>query len=489
MFPPARRPCSIDRHKNMRRLLIPALLLTAAIGAHSQTADPGKPSTATTPASINNTFPERSAQVDVLMAPWSGGKTPGAAIAVIRKGEILLEKGYGLANLKSGTPIDPHTVFNIASVSKQFTAMAVMILADRGKLDYSDPISKYFPDFPAYGRQITIKQLLNHTSGLADYTIYWKEGPRVEHDGARHASEDVLKFLISQKAGDFLPGERWRYSNSGYVLLSLIVGKISGVPFSQFLKDNIFGPLVMKDSSACIGIPAQPNRAAGYIQNGSGFKEADKNPNNFICGDGEVNSSIADMYKWDQALNTEKLVKAATLNAAFTSGKLNDGTKFNYGFGWALGKFSGVDFVSHSGGIEGYVAHIVRFPDRAFTVILLSNFEQLPPSSYALANKITGIYLSGQIPAQTPATIDTKLLADLAGTYEFFNIGMKVTLEKDSLWLTSQRKKVKLVPVGADEFIADGNSDSAYRFMRNDKGQVTGLSLLHVNGLFLTKKL
>jgi CubicO group peptidase (beta-lactamase class C family) len=472
----------------MRKLLIPALFLAAAIGAHSQTADPGKPSTSPTPASTNNTLSETSAQVDALMVPLTGGKSPGAAIAVIRNGEALLEKGYGLADLKSGTPIDAHTVFNIASVSKQFTAMAVMILADRGKLNYSDPISKFFPEFPDYGREITVGQLLHHTSGLADYTIYWKEGPRVEHDGARHTSEDVLKFLVSQKAGDFLPGERWRYSNSGYVLLSIIVGKAAGVPFTQFLKENIFEPLAMKDSSACDGIPALPNRAAGYIQNGGGFKAADKNPNNLICGDGEVNSSIADMYKWDQALNTEKLVKAATLRAALTSGKLTDGTKFNYGFGWAMGKLSGLDFVSHSGGIEGYVAHIARFPDQGFTVILLSNFEQLTPSSYALANKIAGIYLSGEIPAQKSATIDTKLLADLAGTYEFFNISLKVALENSGLWLVSSGKKVKLVPLGTDEFMTEAGDGSGYRFMRNDKGQVTGLSILHVNGLFLTKK-
>lgn len=363
-----------------------------------------------------------------------------------------------------------------------------MMLAERGKLAYSDPISKYFPEFPEYGRTITVRQLLDHTSGLADYTISWKQGPKVESDGARHTPEDVLKFLISEKKGDFPPGEKWRYSNSGYVLLSIIVSKVSGVPFSQFLKDNIFDPLEMKDSSACIGIPTTPNRAAGYIQNGSGFKPADKNPNNFICGDGEINSSLADMRKWNHALDTEKLVKAATLKEAFTSGTLNDGTKINYGFGWAMGKVSGLDVVSHSGGIEGFVAHIVRFPGPGLAVILISNFEQLSPPSYTLANKIAAIYLSDEIPEQKVITIDLKALAELAGTYEFYTLDLKITLENDGLWAVSSGKKAKILPVGNDEFIVDG-SDSTYKFMRNGKGQVTGLSLLHINGLFLTKKL
>jgi CubicO group peptidase (beta-lactamase class C family) len=460
----------------MRRLFGIVLLLVGATIAQPQISD-------RTPASLT----EKSKQVDALMSPWSRPGSPGAAVSVICNGELLLEKGYGFADLKLGTTIDRNTVFNIASVSKQFTAMAVMILAERGKLGYSDPVSKYIPEFPEYGRNITIRQLLNHTSGLADYTIYWKEGPRVEHDGIRHTSEDILKFLIAQKRGDFLPDEKWRYSNSGYVLLTLIVGKVTGVPFPQFLKENIFEPLGMKDSAACIGIPATPNRAAGYVQDGNGFKQAEKNPNNFICGDGEFNTTLADMYKWDQALGHEKLVKAATLKEAFTSGTLNDGTKFNYGFGWALGKYLGTPFVSHSGGIEGFVAHIVRFSDSGLTVILLSNFEQLTPPSYALANKIAGIYLSSEIPEEKVIAADVKAFTEFTGTYEFFNLSLKVTLENDSLWAVSPGKKAKLLPVGNDEFIAEG-SDSAYKFMRNGKGQVTGLSLLSVNGLFLSKR-
>jgi len=452
----------------MKKILALTFLLLSAVAVFSQTS--------------------QSEKVDALMAQWSQGNTPGAAVIVIKDGAVVHKKGYGMADLESRTAISANTVFETASVSKQFTAMAVMMLAERGKLSYSDPLAKYFPELPSYAQQITIRHMLNHTSGLADYTIYWKEGPRLNKDTARHTPEDVLKFLAAQKNLDFAPGEKWRYSNSGYVLLTLIVAKVSGVPFAQFVKENIFTPLGMNDSFV-YGEPKTPapNRAIGYIQNGSGFKRADYNPNNFVIGDGGVHSTVEDMYKWDQALYTEKLVKAATLAEAFTSGTLNDGTKINYGFGWGLGKYSGASFISHSGGTDGFVAHIGRFPAQRLTVILLSNFEQLTPS-YSLANKIAGFYLDEKSPTPAAIKIDAAKLKDYAGSYEFFVMTLKVTVENDVLYLAMQKnKKTKLVPVGDDEFIAE-DSGSNYGFNRNAKGAVTGLVLLNVDGLFLTRK-
>lgn len=441
-----------------------------------------------TPAS-SPSLSDKSAKVDALMAPWSQNNTPGAAVIVIQDGKILHKKGYGMADLETRAAIGADTVFNIASVSKQFTAMAVMMLAERGKLSYSDPLAKFFPEFPA-GQQITIRHLLNHTSGLADFTIYWKEGQRINKGSARRTADDIIKFLIQQNKLDFMPGEKWRYSNSGYVLLTAIVGKVSGVPFEQFVRENIFQPLGMNGSFVYDGSKSQiQNRAPGYIQNGGTFTKADFNPNNFIAGDGNIYCTAEDMYKWDQALDTEKLVKAATLSEAFTSGSLSDGTRFNYGFGWGLGKYFGVPFVSHSGGTDGFVAHIARFPAQRFTVVLLSNFEQLTPS-YSLANKIAGIYLAGELLPSRTVEPDAKKLKDYAGTYEFFNIAMKVTFENDALWITTQKiKKAKFVPVGKDEFIVEGSDGEAiYEFKRSANGTVTGVSLLNIDGLFLSKQ-
>lgn len=431
---------------------------------------------------------DKSAKVDALMAQWSLPYSPGAAVMVISNNEILHKKGYGQADLETHTPIGANTVFNIASVSKQFTAMAVMILAERGKLSYTDTLEKYFPELPEYTRQITLRHLLNHTSGLADYTIYWDKGPLVNKTGAVYTADDIVKFLARQKKPDFAPGEKWRYSNSGYVLLARIVSKVSGQSFAQFVKENIFLPLGMNESFVYDEIkPQPPNRAVGYIQNGSAFKKADHNFNNFIAGDGELYSTAADLYKWDQALYTEKLVKNATLKEAFTSGVLNDGTKFNYGFGWGLGKYFNMPFVSHSGGTDGFVAHILRFPDQRFTVIVLSNFEQLTPT-YSLANKIADIYLADKVRVAPFVTAPVNL-NEYAGTYEFFIMTVKVVVENDSLWMISQKnKKTRLFQSGKDEFMPEDNYEMIYGFARNAKGAVTGLSLLSVNGLFLMKQ-
>lgn len=436
------------------------------------------------------TKPEKSAQVDALMSGWSQGRTPGAAVIIIKDGEVLYKKGYGLANLESGTNISPGTPFDIASVAKQFTAMAVMMLQERGKLSYTDSAAKFFPELSPFAQQVTIRHLLTHTSGLPDYTIYWKEGQKINRDNARHTSEDVLKFLLQQKKLNFAPGENWEYSNSGYVLLALIVGKLSGQPFPQFLKENIFQPLGMTNTYVYDEAHAQAATGAlGYVQKDSGFKRADFNAQNLIYGDGRFISTVEDLYKWDQALYTEKLVKAGTLREAFTSGVLNDGTKVSYGFGWGMGKYLGLPVISHSGGEDGFVAQLMRVPEQKFTVIVLSNFEQITPT-FALANKMTSIYLADKLMRPAAAKPEAKDLKSYAGIYKLYILAIKIAFEDGALWLTPPHgKKVKLVNSAEDEFFAEGsNGEMAFGFTRNAKGAITGLTLLYQNGVFLQRQ-
>ncbi|MBV9959161.1 MAG: beta-lactamase family protein [Acidobacteria bacterium] len=431
----------------------------------------------------------RSAQVDALMSRWSQGRTPGAAVIIIKDGEVLYRKGYGLANLESGTSISPATPFDIASVAKQFTAMAVMMLVERGKLSYTDSPAKFFPELAPFAQQVSIRHLLNHTSGLPDYSIYWKEGEKLNRDHARHTSEDVLKFLAQQKKLNFAPGEKWEYSNSGYVVLALIVGKVSGQPFPQFLKENIFTPLGMNGTYVYDEAHAQANAAIGYVQKDSSFKQADWNPHNLIYGDGRFMSTVEDLYKWDQALYTEKLVKARTLREAFTSGALNDGTKVNYGFGWGMGKYLGLPFVSHSGGEDGFVAQLLRLPEQKFSVIVLSNFEQLTPA-YAIANRITSIYLADKLTRPATFKPEAQDLKSYAGIYKLYDLAIKISFEDGALWLTPpQGKKARLVPSALDEFFAEGsNGETTFGFTRNARGAVTGLALLYQNGVFLQRQ-
>jgi len=431
---------------------------------------------------------DKPAQVDALMARWSQGKTPGAAVIVIQDGRVLYEKGYGLADLQTKKPISPATLFDIASVSKQFTAMAVMILFERGKLDYSDTLSKFFPEFPPYAQQVTIRHLLNQTSGILDYTLQWGESKKLKGNTPR-TSENVVRFLARQQQLEFNPGQRWEYSNSNYVLLASIVSKVAGESFSQFVKKNIFQPLGMNDSFVYDATRSNSAaQATGYVSQGSGFMPAERNRENYVYGDGQVNSTIEDMYKWDLALYTDELVKASTLAAAFTSGTLNDGTPISYGFGWGLGKYRGLRFVAHGGDTDGFVAQITRFPEQHFTVVLLSNFEQFPPA-FAISNKIAGIYLANKLTLPVSVNPTSHLLSNYAGKYSLYDLVLKVTLEDGALWLIApNQKKLKLTPTSQDEFIIEeSRGESSVGFNRNHQGAITSLSLLDQNGIMLSR--
>jgi len=327
-------------------------------------------------------------KVDRLMAPWSQGGTPGAALLVIREGQIVLKKGYGLANLESQKPITPDTAFLLGSVTKQFTAMAVMMLAERGKLKYDDPLSQFFPGFPPYARKITVRHLLHHTAGFPEYEDLFLEGGKLDKDYPRSAktprskfeptSKDALALLAQVKAPRFAPGEKHEYSNSGYVLLAQIIEKVSGQSFAQFLRQNIFQPLGMNRSLLYDETrPPVPNVATSYTLKDGVYRDIDYTPLNAIYGEDNIYSTLEDLYLWDQALYTEKLVKVATLQAAFTPGKLNDGQVIEYGFGWRVRKFLGIHAVGHGGSWVGFKTVILRFPEQHLTVVMLANVHLL----------------------------------------------------------------------------------------------------------------
>ncbi|HNX30497.1 MAG TPA: serine hydrolase domain-containing protein [Holophaga sp.] len=323
-------------------------------------------------------------KVDRLFAPWNRPDTPGAAVAVIRDGRILMEKCYGSADLGKGTLIGPDTAFRLGSVTKQFTAMAVMQLAERGKLSYEDPLSKYFPVFPAYARKITLRHLLQHTAGLPEYEALfvaqdkidwnWPRSVKSEPSAFEPTSKDALEILAQVEEPRFAAGSRYEYSNSGYVILAQIVERVSGQPFARFLRENIFQPLGM--DRTCLSDQTRPGiqkLATSYRTEGGAYKDIDYTPVNAVYGADGIYSTLEDMCRWDQALYTEKLVKRATLEEAFTPGRLNDGSATCSGFGWRVDQALGFGRVSHGGAWLGFRNAIVRFPDQRFTVILLAN--------------------------------------------------------------------------------------------------------------------
>jgi CubicO group peptidase (beta-lactamase class C family) len=247
--------------------------------------------------------------------------------------------------------------------------MAVMILAARKKLSLDERLPAFFPEFPAYGKDITVRHLLQHTSGLIDYEDLIPEGtklPVLDHD--------VLRLLMQQDKTYFPPGARYRYSNGGYALLALIVEVRSGNNFAQFLKQNIFEPLGMRAALAYEqGLSVVPNRAYGYSAKADGFHRTDQSLTSSVLGDGGIYSSVADLFKWDQALYTTRLVSRKMLWEAFTPGVAADKPETGYGFGWYVGDYRGLKNLWHSGNTLGFSTRIERFPERRFTVIILTN--------------------------------------------------------------------------------------------------------------------
>ena len=340
--------------------------------------------------------------IDAIFAGLISDDEPGAAVLAVKDGRIIFERGYGVTDLVSRRRIDARINFRLASVTKQFTAMAIMLLVHDGKLSYERTLIDIFPDFPRYGRPVTIRQLLNHTSGLPDYENLMPKpeaGTPVEEAQIKDAG--VLEILQQQKAAKFPPGTRWDYSNSGYVLLGLIVEKASGIPFSRFLHDRIFAPLKMEHTVAYErGKNEVANRAFGHTKGIAGWQQTDQSPTSATLGDGGVYSSLEDLAKWDRALRENTLLGSEEMSPAYIpvqvpEGSVTqpDGTPAEYGFGWFLNPYKGHARRWHYGETVGFRTAMQRFPDDGLTVVVLCNRADLDAGGLAL--KAAEIYLTG----------------------------------------------------------------------------------------------
>lgn len=329
----------------------------------------------------------KTAKVDQLFEAYNAKETPGAAIMIIKDGQPIFKKAYGLANLEANLPVETHTNFRLASVTKQFTAMCIMMLVERGQLAYDRTLQEIFPDFPAYGRNIKIRHLLNHTSGLVDYEDLIPDTATVQV-----LDKDVLQMMMAQDSTYFPSGSEFRYSNSGYAVLAMVVEKISGKSFAQFLKENVFDPLGMANTLAYEkGVSEVNHRAMGYRNEDGRFIFKDQSLTSAVLGDGGIYSSVEDLYKWDQALYTGKLVSTETLQHAFTRSAFNNGELSDYGFGWRVDEYRGRKRVQHTGSTSGFRNIIQRYPEDHFTVIILTNRNE--PEVTALAEKLTDLFL------------------------------------------------------------------------------------------------
>jgi len=358
----------------------------------------------------------RTSELGGIFKNLTDGQSPGAAILVRENGRTLFERGYGVADLRTRRAIDSHTNFRLASCTKQFTAMAIMLLVHDGKLRYDEHLTDVFPEFPNDGKPIILRNLLNHTSGLPDYESLMDQTPerRARWTENRQIHDDeVLALLEAQKSGKFAPGTQWSYSNSGYVMLGLVVAKVSGKPFEDFLEERIFAPLKMNHTLAYVrGKNQVPDRAYGHSKEGSVFIETDQSATSATLGDGGVYSNLEDLAKWDAALTEHTILRASEMQPALLPVTLADGSlprwasgpgdtnpqigqRVSYGFGWFLNDYQGYRRMWHYGETTGFKTVIDRFTASNLTIIVLSNRSDLDPETLAL--KVANVYLS-QLP-------------------------------------------------------------------------------------------
>ena len=346
--------------------------------------------------------------INSILSAGTRPDDPGLAALVKDRGRILFEKGYGVRELSADARIDPQTNFRLASFTKQFTATAIMLLVHDGKLQYDDHLTDIFPEFPAYGRAITIRQLLTHTSGLPDYEALMEQEEKAKGPiwSAEHQIQDpeVLALLEKQTAGKFTPGTSWDYSNSGYVVLGLIIAKVAGMSYREFLYQKIFSSVGMNHTVVYQkGINEVTRRALGYTKEKDTFVETDQSATSATLGDSGIYSNVADLGKWDEALQKHTLLSEKEMLSALTPVALADGSgpywpkhgdSFNlapgepvsYGYGWFLDPYEGHPRMWHTGSTVGFRTVIERFPSDSLTIIILSNRTDLEPA--ALSAKI-----------------------------------------------------------------------------------------------------
>lgn len=405
-----------------------------------------------------------AAKVDKLFAQWDKHNSPGAMLAIIRDGKVIYKRGYGMADLEHNVPITPATVFNIASTSKQFTAMSILLLARQGKISLDDDIRKFVPEMPKYDSPITIRQLIHHTSGVRDYLgLMSLAGGRQED---YYDKDDIMEIMARQKNLNFKPGSEYLYSNTGYVLLSMVVQKVSGKPLREFAEENIFKPLGMKntqfrDDHAAI----VPNRAMGYSPGTAGsfriyMDDVD------VVGDGNLYTTVDDLFLWDQNFynNILNAQDKELIPQLLTPFELANHKETGYTFGLHVGRYKGLKTVSHSGNTPGYRTEMIRFPDERFSVIVLANVSNL--NAGKLASQVADIYLADKfkpveaenrlaaiIPSQFVKLSEPELVAH-TGSYmdPLTNDFWQVSSTDGILMATTTKGNFKFAPLSKNHF-------------------------------------
>ena len=392
-------------------------------------------------------------QFDALLQDnYTVGK-PGVSALVYKEGKVIYRKAFGMANLELDVPMKPENVFELGSITKQFTSVSILMLMEQGKLSLDDEITKYLPDYPTKGKRITIHNLLNHTSGIKSYT----DLPNFRATARTDQSPKEIIDIFKDEPMDFDPGEKWQYNNSGYIVLGYIIEKVSGKSYADFISDNIFVPLKMNNSYYGSQSNLIKKRASGYMPIEGGYKNADYLSMTLPYAAGSLMSCVDDMLLWHKAVHNNTLISAESKAKAFTSGSLNNGKPTHYGYGWQVSEIKGTESIEHGGGIFGYVTQGVYVPSENVYVILLTNTNGISPQDPAV--KMAALAIGKPYPTEdVSVSLTTDEMNKWVGNYEFDNEVLRtITLEDEQLY--SQREgsdKLKIYADSATKFHFEG---------------------------------
>jgi CubicO group peptidase (beta-lactamase class C family) len=468
----------------MRRVLLAAgLLASSLLGS---------------PSAAQISFDSASRWVDSILVPFTVGRSPGCAVGVTRDGALAFERAYGLADVGRNIPLTPSTRFYVASLSKQFTAMSVVLLAQDGRLSLDDSVRRWVPELPSFGKTITIRHLLTHTSGLRDYmTLLAVSGWPTD---GQLSERQFLDLIHRQRTLNFAPGDEFLYSNTGYALLGIIVKRASGESLRDFAAKRIFQPLGMTHTEFRDDHTEDiPNRAVGYEATEGGVVET--NPRIDVVGDAGVFSTIEDLAKWEANFSDARVGGQAAIDAMTEPGRLNNGQKIPYGFALVLGEMRGMKTIAHSGAFGGFRTEFLRFPEVDIGVVTLCNTSTVPPT---LAEQI-GTLMLGVTPRRFTATVApldmavtpyasgtvamltdsagtarrrNDQLAQMAGNYYSQELDLAVSLIARDGALYLRRPKTNDVRFGSFATDLFTSSDKMLlRIVRDPRGVVSGFTL------------
>ncbi|HEX7314709.1 MAG TPA: serine hydrolase [Pyrinomonadaceae bacterium] len=421
-----------------------------------------------------------TAEFDRLISPQFKAQEPGGVVLVARRGEVIYRRAFGMANVELGVPMREEMVFNVGSITKQFTAVAVLQLAEQGKLSLADEITKYLPDYPTGGQRITVENLLTHTAGIP--------GSAPEAMMALQGRKDLVRpseliATFKNRPLDFAPGTRHSYSNNGYMLLGAIIEKVSGVPYPEYLERNIFKPAGMTLTRFGDDQLIIRNRASSYIYSRaeSRFLNARNDKLETAYSAGAVQSTVDDLFRWNQALLAHGLIKKESLEKARTGYKLPGGKETHYGYGWFVGNMQGSPLVEHGGNMGGFMSHAIFLPREDVFVVVLYNFRDARLPEF-LAGDLAALAI-GKPFNISEIPLDEKLLTAYVGVYEEEGVERLITVENGKLFYRRVgANRMTMKPYARDKFFFE-NTAVVGEFKRDANEKIVGLELSNKRGV------